>query len=94
MDGTNTITLTRPVLPQTVTPHLLRQFIEGGISRDVLDKLPRFLVAQLEQIAARMRRQAFRAHKRETKAQAYRAVALAGGGAREVARRKRQLPVW
>lgn len=91
MDGNNTITVTRPALPQAVTPHLLRQFMQGAISRDVLDMLPRFLVADLQQIARRIQRQAFRAQKRETKAQQYRMAALAGGGKREVARRARQM---
>jgi hypothetical protein len=88
-DGT--VTVARPVLPQTVTPKLLRQFMQGGISQDVLAMLPRFLVAELEQIARRLQRQQARYVKRETKAIEYRSAALAGGGKREVARRARQI---
>lgn len=95
MDGTNTIlpsnVVTTPVLPQTVTPHLLRQFMRGGISQDVLAMLPRLLVAELEQIARRIQRHQIRFAKREHHAANHRAAALSGGGAREVARRARQI---
>lgn len=90
MDGT-TITTTRPALPTAVTPHLLRQFMQGSISQDVLAMLPRMLVGELEQIARRLQRQEMRAHKREHHAANHRAAALAGGGAREVARRARHI---
>lgn len=75
--------------PKTVTPYLLRQFMVG-MSQTALDALPSFLKGQLESIGRRMQRQAFRAHKRDIKARQYRAVALSGGGKREVARRVRQ----
>jgi hypothetical protein len=75
----------KPLAPSTITPHLLRQFLDGVLDTS---RLPAFLAGQLEQIATRMRRQRARWIKRETKAQRYRAAALAGGGAREVARRR------
>lgn len=74
------------MLQKTVTPDLFRQFM-SGMAQDAFDKLPGLLRAQLESMRRRAYRQALRAQRRETKAQAYRAAALAGGGKREVARR-------
>lgn len=71
-----------------VTPFLIRNMLDGGLD---LSALPAAIRGHLQTIVKRMRRQAMRAFNRETKAQAYRAVALSGGGKRAVARRLRQI---
>lgn len=69
---------------QVVTPFLIRQMWQGGLD---MSTLPTALRGQLQAIGRRMQRHAFRAHKRDTKAQAYRAAALSGGSRREISRR-------
>lgn len=67
-----------------VSNYTFRQALQGQIS---LDALPLELRGRIQTLWRKMQRQHVRFVKREAKAQQYRAVALAGGGKREVARR-------
>lgn len=83
-----TVTIQRiiPAPPWAVTPSLLRQLFAGALD---MSTLPMFLQAQIKTIVARMRRQAQRADKHETKHAAFAIKGL--NGTRAMARRRRQI---
>lgn len=76
------------MMRDTVTPSLLRQFVQGSLDGTGLAPA---LLGQLRALHERLVRQKLRAMKRDAKAKSYRTVALVGGGKREVSRRLRQV---